>query len=134
MEVEKYTPKELHNVEKFSAKELRMERAGATRESAYKAVVDGLTAQSMTLDKFGEEHYSSDTSSRLRSAEIILKLRGDLKPDNLVENKTVNVNISTADLSPLLELVNDVREQLSRVKIEGHQTGEIIDVEYRATA
>lgn len=119
---------ELQNIE---SKEVALQKAGATREASYKAIVAGLTCQKMTLDKFGEEHWEADTTNQLRSAEIIARMNGDLRPDTLVDNRQVNVTlggVSTEILTGMLEMVADVKKQLAGLKGSGHQTGEIIDI------
>lgn len=109
-------------------KNTAMAEAGATREAAYKAVVAGLTAKKMTVDKFGDEHFEEDTTNQLRAAEIISKLNGDIKTDITVDNRQVHVSVGKADLAPLLEIVANVNAQLESLKRSGRQTGEIIDV------
>ena len=125
--------KELHSdnlpAEILTPKELRMEVAGATREAAYKALVDGLTSEVMVLDKFGGEHTAPDTNARLRASELILKMRGDIKPDNAIDNRTVSINITNGDITELTGMIEDVRKQLASLGASGQQTGEIIDVE-----
>ncbi len=105
--------------------------AGATREAAWKAVVAGLTAKKLTVDKFGEEHYEEDTTNQLRSAELIARGIGDLKPETLVDNRQVSINVSNISkevFEGLIDMVSDVKKQLAVLKQSGHQTGEIIDI------
>lgn len=109
-------------------KEQAMVVAGATREEAYKAIVRGLTAKKMTVDKFGEEHFEEDTTNQLRSAEIISRMNGDMKTDVVVDNRVVNISIGKDDLVPLMKVVEDVRIQLEGLRSNGKQTGEIIDI------
>lgn len=111
-----------------SKKELALEKAGATREAAYKAVVNGLTARKMTVDKFGEEHYEEDTTNQLRAAEIISKLNGDIKNETVIDNRQVHISVGKEDIKPLLEIVANVNAQLAALKASGRQTGEIIDI------
>jgi hypothetical protein len=116
--------------EVLTPKELRMEKAGATREAAYKVLVEGLSAETMTLDKFGGEHVAPDNPSRLRASEMILKMRGDIRPETVVDNRTVNISgVSGEVTSQLLHMVKDVAMQLAALRTSGQQTGEIIDVE-----
>lgn len=110
-------------------KELALEKAGATREVAYKTMVDGLEAESMTVDKFGDEHMTPDHSSRLKAAELISRLNGDLKTETIVDNRTVNISgVGAESIGVLLHMVKDVAEQLRALRSSGQQTGEIIDV------
>lgn len=110
-------------------KELALERAGATRDIAYKTMVAGLDAESMTVDKFGLEHTTPDHSSRLKAAELISRLNGDLKNETVVDNRTVNINsIDTEAFTSLLHMVKDVASQLQALRTSGQQTGEIIDI------
>lgn len=111
-----------------SKKELALNKAGATREVAYKAYVEGLGAEVMTLDKFGGEHFAPDHSNRLRAAELISKLNGDLKTDNVIENKIVNISVGRDSVNKLMEMVADVSKQLEMLRNNGQQTGEIIDI------
>ncbi len=107
-----------------------MDRAGATRERAYQAMVEGLSAVNITVDKYGEEHESPDTSNRLKSAEMIARLHGDLRTDVVVESKTTNLVVTgtASELSELILLVQGVKEDLKARVGSGGQTGEIIDV------
>lgn len=123
------TMSEIVPVEALSPKDQRMERAGATRELAYKTFVEGTSAMTMTLDKFGEEHYAPDHSTRIRAGEMIAKMRGDIKPETVVDNRVVNINgVSDDILKGLIGIVADVSQQLRDLKGSGKQTGEIIDV------
>ena len=111
-------------------KEIALRAAGATREASYKTMVEGLQAESMTVDKFGDEHMTPDHSSRLKAAELISKLNGDLKDSPTVDNRVVNISIGSEGLEALVEMVRDVGEQLRVLRESGQQTGEIIDVEH----
>lgn len=112
-----------------SKKELALSKAGATREIAYNTMVSALTAESMTVDKFGDEHMTPDHSSRLKAAELISRLNGDLKTETTIDNRTVNINgINAEAVTSLLHMVKDVAEQLASLRSSGRQTGEIIDV------
>lgn len=119
-------PKE---TEQFSAKDLRMEKSGATRELAYRTIVEACTAETMTLDKFGDEHFAPDHSTRVRAAEMIAKMRGDIRPEVVVDNRQVTVTGVPSDVvAALVELARDVASQLKALSTSGRQTGEIIDV------
>lgn len=111
-------------------KQIALERAGATREASYKAMVEGLSAMSMTVDKFGDEHFTEDHTARLKSAELISRLNGDLKESPTVDNRTVTITgIGTEAMEALFGMVKDVTEQLVALRNSGQQTGEIIDVD-----
>lgn len=121
----------MNEIVQIDKKSEAMLAAGATREAAWKAVVAGLTAKKMTLDKFGEEHYEEDTTNQLRSAELIARGIGDLKPETLVDNRQVSINvnnISKEAWAGMMDMVSDVKSQLAALKSSGHQTGEIIDI------
>lgn len=112
-----------------SKKDIALEKAGATRDVAYNTMVKALAAESMTVDKFGDEHMTPDHSSRLKAAELISRLNGDLRTDVTVDNRTVNINgINAEAITDLLHMVKDVAEQLRGLKAGGQQTGEIIDI------
>lgn len=119
----------LETTPSMGRKEKALQGAGATREVAYKAMVDGLSAMTMTLDKFGDEHFAEDHTARLKSAELISKLNGDLKESAVTDNRSVTINIGAEGLSALVEVVKDMNMQLAMLKSSGQQTGEIIDVE-----
>ena len=114
--------------ENLSLKERRMELAGATREAAYKALVEGLKSEVMVLDKFGGEHLTPDTNARLRASELILKMRGDIRAENVVENKVINITIDQVRFDSMINWVKDMNFQLKELKTSGQQTGEIIDI------
>lgn len=119
----------MNEVSILNKKELALEKSGATREVAYKTMVAALDAESMTVDKFGDEHMTPDHSSRLKAAELISRLNGDLKTETMVDNRTVNITgVSTEALGTLLHMVKDVAEQLRGLRTGGQQTGEIIDL------
>lgn len=113
----------------MTPKEYRMEKAGLTREAAYKKTVEMMSAQVMTLDKFGGEHFAPDNPTQLRATEMVLKMRGDIRPDVQVDNRIVNISGITIDVvNGLTEMVRDVSDQLKALRTSGQQTGEIIDV------
>lgn len=110
-------------------KDTALAKAGATRKVAYETMVAGLRAKTMTLDKFGQEHFSDDHTSRLRAAELISKLNGDLKTETTVDNRVVNISgVSEDVVRGLIQVVDDVGKQLTALRTSGKQTGEIIDV------
>ena len=110
-------------------KELALEKAGATREVAYNTMVSALSAESMTVDKFGDEHMTPDHGSRLKAAELISRLNGDLKTDVVVDSRVVTVTgVPASVLGDLLHMVKDVSVQLRALRGSGQQTGEVIDV------
>ena len=113
-----------------SSKEKELVRAGATREVAYKKMVEALDAESMTVDKFGDEHMTPDHGVRLRAAELISKLNGDLK-EVVVDNRTYNtlIQASTEEIKAFSDMVEDVQRQLANLRVNGKQTGDIIDGE-----
>ncbi len=121
----------MNEIIQIDKKSEAMLAAGATREAAWKAVVAGLSAKKMTVDKFGEEHYEEDTTNQLRSAELIARGIGDLKNENVVDNRQVNINVSNITKEAwagMMDMVSDVKGQLAVLKKSGHQTGEIIDI------
>ena len=109
-------------------KEKALVEAGATREIAYKTMVSALEAESMTVDKFGDEHMTPDHSTRIRAAELISKLNGDLKDAPTVDNRVVNITITPSDLETFTSIVAGVKEEIRGLRDSGRQTGEIIDV------
>lgn len=116
--------------EPLNKKELALKTTGATREVAYRAMVAGLEAKSMTVDKFGEEHFCEDHSARLKAAELISRLNGDLKTDVVVDNRQVTVTgVGAEAMAELVEMVRGVSLQLEALREGGQQTGEIIDVD-----
>ena len=116
--------------ELMSPKELRMEKAGLTRETAYKKIVEMQSAQVMTLDKFGGEHFAPDNTTQLRATEMVLKMRGDIKPDNMVDARVYNtqVSITPSELEAFTGIVTSMRDEIRNLKGSGRQTGEVIDV------
>lgn len=119
----------MDNLSTTDKKESAMIAAGATREAAYGAVVRGLTAKKLILDKMGDEHYEEDTTNQLRSAEIISRMNGDLRPETVVDNRVVNISGVPNDVvSGLLHMVKDVADQLRSLRVSGRQTGEIIEI------
>ena len=116
--------------EQLTPKEQRMESAGLTRQKAYGKLVEMCEAQVMTLDKFGGEHVAPDNPTQLRAAEMILKMRGDIRPETVIDNRVVNIAGIPAEVTKgLIEMVADVKAQLEKLQNSGQQTGEIIDVE-----
>lgn len=108
-------------------KEIALSRAGATREVAYKAIVEGLNSETMVLDKFGNEHYTPDTTSRLRAAEMISKLNGDLKNDGATTQVSINIGATPDEIKALIDMADDVKRQVASLRTSGRQTGDIID-------
>lgn len=58
-----------------------------------------------------------------------LRVTGDIKPEVAVDNRKVSITIPASAVGELLGMVKDVNGQLRKLKEEGHQTGEVIDVE-----
>lgn len=112
----------------LSKKDLALITAGATREASYAAMVSGLTAETMSLDKFGNEHTSPDHPSRLRAAELISKLNGDLKESPITNNVSVTMTITPSDLALFTLIVTGMKEEIMNLRASGRQTGEVIDV------
>lgn len=107
-------------------KEVALKKAGATREAAYKVMVEALGAETLVVDKFGDEHRAEDHGARLKAAEMISKLNGDMK-EVVVDNRTYNTLIQATpeEIKVFMEMVEDVRGQLERLESSGHQTGEV---------
>ena len=119
-----------NNIELVTTKEQKLEAAGLTRESAYIKIAKLQSAQVMTLDKFGGEHFADDNPTQLRATEMQLKMIGDIRPETVIDNRVVNISgISNDVVTGLLHMVKDVADQLRALKVDGRQTGEIIDVE-----
>lgn len=118
------------NTEPQTKKDIALQKAGATREVAYKTMVEGLSATITKYDRDGDSlGEQPDYSTRLKSAELISRLNGDLK-ENVVDNRVVNISgVSAEAMSGLLAMVADVKEQLLALRTSGRQTGEIIDIE-----
>lgn len=74
-------------IEAIETKEVALEKSGLKRESYCLALVNALTSNKIIFDKFGRDHIEPDTPNRLKAAEIIAKLLGDLKPENIVDNR-----------------------------------------------
>jgi hypothetical protein len=70
---------------------------------------------------------SPDHGARLRAAEMISKLHGDMK-EVVVDNRTYNTMIqaSPEEMGVFIEMVKDVQGQLERLTRSGHQTGEVV--------
>jgi len=117
-------------VQTKGTKEAALVKAGATRERSYDTMVKALDAESVTVDKFGMEHNFPDHGARLKAAELISKLNGDLK-EVVVDNRTynTNINISPTELKVFTDMVKDVRDQLAQMGAKGLQTGEVVDAE-----
>jgi len=112
-------------------KQLAMERAGATREESYKAMVRGLTSTTTIIDKFGEEHIFPDTTNQLRAAELITKAHGDWKEGATINNNNVRIEmgeVRTTLLEGVMEMGRDLAQQIKQLNGSGRQTGEIIDI------
>lgn len=105
-----------------------METAGASREECYKTMVRGLTAKTMIIDKFGEEHEAEDTTNQLRAAELITKAYGDWKDNIGTSGTQVIINVGADAIAELVRMASDVRNQLNNLGSSGQQTGEIIDI------
>jgi hypothetical protein len=60
---------------------------------------------------------------------MLLKMTGDIKPENYTENKIVNISISNDKFDTMVKWVKDMTAQLASLKVSGQQTGEIIDVQ-----
>lgn len=114
-----------------SKKEIALKKSGATREASYKTMVNALEANTLIIDKYGEKHLTPDHTSRLKAAELISRLNGDLKTDTTIDNRTVTINtngIGEQIIKGMMDMVADVTAQLKDLRMNGKQTGEIIDL------
>lgn len=116
--------------EQLSKKEKALEKAGATRELAYRTYVEGCNATITKYDRDGDcIGEQPDYATRIKAADSISRLNGDLKDAPLVDARTVTVSgLDTSAIAGLLHMVNDVAEQLASLRQSGRQTGEIIDI------
>lgn len=115
--------------QELSIKENALAKAGATRELAYRTYVEATKATITRYDKYGEFlGEEPDHSTRVRAADSISRLNGDLKEEvGVAGNINVVINIGASALKELVDLVRDVNDQLSRN--DGKQSGAIIDAE-----
>jgi hypothetical protein len=79
-----------------------------------------LTANDVILDKFGGEHEVPNHSVRLKAAETIARMNGDIKPDGSVTVTTNNISITATEFEAIVA-------KYGAPKIL-RQSGEIIDV------
>lgn len=117
-----------------SPKHKAMSQAGATREVAYSVMVAGLGAERVTtvlVDGRMDEKREPDHNTRHKFMDSYLRAVGDIKPDALVDNRKVSINmagVSKEAVAGLLGMVADVKAQLNSLRADGHQTGNIIDI------
>jgi len=57
-------------------------RIGLTKDKCVVTILDGLDADNETVDQFGRPHASPDHRTRLKAAELGLRLHGELKSDH----------------------------------------------------
>lgn len=121
----------------ISKKDLALETAGITRKLTYTTLKEHLTATitERSMDENGDEIIREvpNYSVQEKAIEKILRITGDIKPDNSVTQTGVQINIGgkPEEVSILLEMLQGVKRELSELKTSGKQTGEIIDVEYK---
>lgn len=121
----------VENEEKLTKRDIALNKAGATRELAYKTYVEACSATIMKYDRDGDciGEYP-DHPTRTKAADSISRLNGDFKEGIVIDNKVVNITgVSTEVMNGLLHMVKDVADQLRLLRSSGKQTGEIIDVE-----
>lgn len=119
-------------MEELSKKEIALNNSGATREAAYRAYADALSATTIKYDRDGESMGAHpDYQTRIKAADSISRLNGDMKADGSVTVQTINISVGKEEIKALLNMASDVREQLSQLKVSGKQTGEVIDVQAR---
>lgn len=110
-------------------KDQAMEKAGATREVAYRAYVEATKAELVHYDRYGDEvGREPDHPTRIKAADSISRLNGDMKDQLVAQPTSLTINITSSELKTLMEMASDVKNQLSSLRTDGHQTGEIIDV------
>lgn len=116
--------------DKLSKKDIALAKAGATRELAYRTLVDACSATTVRYDRDGDcIGEQPDYATRVKAAESISRLNGDLKETPLVVIDHKTINISDEAFGQLLHMVKDVSVQLVALRTNGQQTGEIIDIE-----
>lgn len=107
-----------------------MTKAGASREASYKAIADGLRARKVSVQKDGSTIDEPDHQVRLKAAEMIARMNGDLKADVMVDNRKVTigmVGVSREAVKGLMEMAEDVKRQIEGLRQSGRQTGEVIE-------
>lgn len=110
-------------------KDLAMHKAGASREASYKAMAEGLKARRVSVQKDGSTVDEPDHMTRLKAAEMIARVNGDMKQSEVtVDNRKVNITgVPSEMVTSLLAMVSDVKAQIEGLRSSGRQTGDIID-------
>lgn len=72
---------------------------GLTESKAIRSVKDSLDADNVVYDDFGREHRTTDHRTRLKGAELALRIHGHLKNDTNV----LNVNLDKNDYKALAD-------------------------------
>lgn len=117
-------------LEPINKKEVALQKAGATRELAYKTYVEATKAETVHYDRYGEEvGREPNHEVRVRAADSISRLNGDLKDTGTVGIGTqVNIIVGKDEVLELMKMVNTVKEEINGLRCNGRQTGEIIEV------
>lgn len=113
----------------LTRKEKAMEEAGIGRADKYAALARGLKARKSVPLKDGSVLEEDDIPTQIRAVDIINSMDGDRKADIGTSVGAVNITINNSEeIRELLRMADDVRGQLSQLKMSGKQTGEVIDV------
>lgn len=97
-----------------------MDEAGASRAASYRVLAESLTAYDVVLDKFGGEHEVPNHGARLKAAETIARMNGDIKPSGEISIVQNTINITDERLEELMK-------EYGKPRIL-RQSGEVIDV------
>ncbi len=118
------------NQQALSIIEAQFKEVGITSQCPYRVLKDGLTAERVTYDKYGDEHREPDYKERRENATIILTMMGHLKAKaEEVKVTTVNVQVREGDIERLEKIAKELDDLHKRLGSQAWQRGEVVDVE-----
>lgn len=113
-------------------KSVALSEAGVNRKLIYGVLKEGLLASKVRIDvdENGDtiQIEEPDHSTRHKFLDTALRVMGDLKGDAMIDNRKVSINmggVNKEEVSKMMDMVKDVRDQLDGLKGSGSQTGEV---------
>lgn len=103
-------------------------KVGIKDGDEFKALAKLLTAQKMTLDKFGEEHYEDDNTAIRGGVELVLRLKRllDNKVDE-IKDVSITHKMAPEDITRLESIAKELKGLERRLVSDKVQQGVIIE-------
>lgn len=113
-------------------KSLALQKAGLTTDKVAASLASHLeaTLQTTVYDDMGRASTLEVPNYPVqeKAQEKLIRVMELVKPETSSSPTVVNIGVTSEDIKKLIQTALEVKEQVSRLRIDGRQTGEVIDV------